>query len=51
MFKVCVLPGYLQNKYSSFNYIMQINPKFLVNINSYIDFITMYVLLKNIVFW
>ena len=24
------LPGYLQNKYSSFNYIMQINPKFLL---------------------
>ena len=30
---------------------MQIYPKFLVNINSYIDFITMYILLKNVVFW
>ena len=27
---------------------MQINPKFFVNIDSYIDVITMYPLLKNI---
>ena len=30
---------------------MQTNPKFLVNIDSYIDVLTMYVLLKNRVFW
>ena len=30
---------------------MQTNPKFLVNIESYIDVLTMYVLLKNRVFW
>ena len=30
---------------------MQTNPKFLVNIDSYIDVLTKYVLFKNRVFW
>ena len=33
----------IQNKYTSYNYIMKTNSKFLVNIDSYIDVLTMYV--------
>ena len=42
-----ILLGYIQNKYNTYTYIMQTNPKFLVNIDSYIDVLTTYVLLKN----
>ena len=45
-----VLLGYIQNKYTSYNYIMKTYPKFLVNIDSYIDVLTMYVPLKT-QFW
>ena len=36
-----------KNKYCSCNYIMQTNPKYLVNIDSNIDVLNMYVLVKK----
>ena len=45
--KIYVLLGYIQNKYSSYDYIRETNLKFLINIDSYIDVLAKYVSLEN----